>query len=263
MEQLDIPPGGPRAGLASASYRTQRRSPGMDAGTRRLALISGGLGGALVLIVGFWSMSGHHGGAIPVIQADQTPLRVKPDNPGGQQFAAGDDILSGSADSRVKAIAPGPEKPDPAALRAQGATPPAPAAAPVAPPAAAPSVAAAAPPAPKPVQQAAKPHPAPPPVVAHAAAPVGVHPAAPVGVHGPQVQLASMSSEQAAHEDWERLTRRMPDLLGHRHPAVARTEVNGHVFWRLRTAGFADASQASSFCDHVRAKGGDCSVADF
>ncbi len=81
--------------------------------------------------------------------------------------------------------------------------------------------------------------------------------------HQPMVQLAALPSEDAAHNEWQKLVRHMPDLLTSRQPSFQHIERNGHDFWRVRTAGFADLSQARSFCDHVRAKGGGCSVADF
>jgi cell division septation protein DedD len=248
MDELNIPHGGPRARLG-ASYRVQRRSA-IDAGTRRLALISGGLATVLVLIVGLWSASGRHDGPIPVIQADKTPLRVKPDNPGGLQVAGvGDDVIAGSGDTRVQATAPAPEQPDPKALHAQMSQP-RPAATPV-----------SAPLTPAPSLAPRLPAPPPPPLP---------RPAAPSRAEqvtalakGPQVQLGALSSEQAAREEWDRLTRRMPDLLSRRRPEVARAAVNGHVFWRLRTAGFNDMAQATTFCERVKLKGGDCSVAAF
>jgi hypothetical protein len=39
----------------------------MDPATRRLALIAGGLGGALLVIVGGWSVVGHRSGTVPVV----------------------------------------------------------------------------------------------------------------------------------------------------------------------------------------------------
>jgi hypothetical protein len=77
------------------------------------------------------------------------------------------------------------------------------------------------------------------------------------------VQLAALPTEDAARSEWQHLAKRMPDLLNGRQPSISRTERSGHVFWRVRTSGFADVAQARAFCDHVRAKGGGCSVADF
>ncbi len=77
------------------------------------------------------------------------------------------------------------------------------------------------------------------------------------------VQLAALSSEQAARDEWQRMTKRMPDLLGGRQPTYSRVEHDGHTFWRLRTAGFSDLAQAKAFCERVRAKGTGCAVADF
>lgn len=77
------------------------------------------------------------------------------------------------------------------------------------------------------------------------------------------VQLAAVRSEADALAEWQRLSRHHPDLLGGRQPQISKVEHNGKTFWRLRTSGFADASQASAFCDHLRASGGGCTVASF
>ena len=77
------------------------------------------------------------------------------------------------------------------------------------------------------------------------------------------VQLAALGSEDAARNEWQQLSKRMPDLMHGHQPNFSRTEHDGHTFWRVRTSGFADVTQARTFCDHVRQKGGGCSVADF
>ena len=73
-----------------------------------------------------------------------------------------------------------------------------------------------------------------------------------------EVQLAAAPSESAANAEWQRLQKQMPQLLSDRQPIVAKVELNGQVFWRLRTGGFADASAAAAFCDHVRNAGIAC-----
>jgi hypothetical protein len=224
----------------------------MDPLTKRLAVISCGLAGALVVVVGGWSILGHRSATVPVIQADSGPIRVKPANPGGMQISgANDDILSGGGNGAVGKLAPGPEVPDPQALRAPPPPPAIPAlvAAPAAP---APSSVAAA----KPIE--AKPIPAPDKRVA---AVVPDH-ATPAG-KDTFVQLAAVRTEDAAKSEWDRLSKRMPDLLGQHRPAISKIDRDGHTLWRVRTGGFADVTQAKDFCERVRAKGSGCSVADF
>ncbi len=104
-DELDIP---------TPTYRVPRRSRGMDPGTRRLALIAGGLGGALVLLVGGWSLLGNRSTTVPVVQADSSPMRVKPADPGGLHVAgANDDIMDNNPDAAADKLAPASETPAP------------------------------------------------------------------------------------------------------------------------------------------------------
>jgi Flp pilus assembly protein TadD len=73
-----------------------------------------------------------------------------------------------------------------------------------------------------------------------------------------QVQLAAAASEDTAQAEWRRLQEQMPEVLGGRQPIIAKVELAGRVFWRLRASGFADAGQATAFCKHVRAGGTSC-----
>jgi hypothetical protein len=107
---------------------------------------------------------------------------------------------------------------------------------------------------------AAKPAPAP------AASPSAAHAAAkPAQASGksPAIQLAALSSEEAAKAEWQHMERRMPELLGGRTPSYSKIERDGHTYWRVRVVGFPDLAQAKTFCDRVRAKSASCSVADF
>jgi hypothetical protein len=242
----------------------------MDQGTKRLAIIAGGLGGALLLIVGVWTASGHHGGAVPVIEADAHPMRVKPENPGGLQIAgANDEILSGDAGQQADKLLPPPEAPAPQALKEQKPDTPMskdqPQAAKEQKPAGPATTASSAP---TPAQPAsiATDRPAPASVPTVAAAPERKPAAAPEHKQAgksTQVQLAAFTNEQAAMAEWQRLSKRMPDILNGRRPAVQKAEHDGRPIWRLRTGGFSDTAQATAFCERVRAKGAGCSVASF
>jgi hypothetical protein len=300
--------GSPMAEL-DTSYRTPRHRPGMDPNTRRLAMIAGGIGAALLVMIGAWSLTGGKSDGIPVIEADARPLRIKPE--GARQGP----YVEEPANPRGQALAPTPEAPNPEALKAQAeraaaeklaaeklaaeklaaerlaaeqlaadrartaaATPPAAASrtstaqagtAPASSPPA--SSAPASSPARPPTQPVALTSPiAPAPAAAApprqaqapAQAPARAQ-AASTQTGRTQVQLAAVSSERAALNEWNRLERRMPDILGGRRPAVIRFERDGKTIWRLRTGGFADTSQARGFCEKVRAKGGNCTVAAF
>jgi hypothetical protein len=166
-----------------------------------------------------------------------------------QIAGANEDIMSGGSDTNGGKLAPPPEAPAPQALRAP---PPAPRAV----------VAAPAPAAPAARAIAAAPLAA--PAAAPAAAkPAAEKPAAAPAAKGTLVQLAAVSSEDAAKNEWRRLEKRMPDLLGNHQPAISKTEHDGRELWRVRTGGFSDLTQATVFCERVRAKGTGCSVADF
>jgi hypothetical protein len=170
-------------------------------------------------------------------------------------------MMSGGAGD-VADLAPAAEKPDPQALMAQRPVTVAPPSAPAD---------SAMPMTPEP----ATPEPATPVAVTRVAAPgSNVTPApetkAPVrsagtstAATGTMVQIASVDSEQGATAEWQRLAKKMPDLLGDRRPVMQRAELAGKAVWRIRTGGFADIAAATQFCARVRAKGAGCSIANF
>ena len=75
------------------------------------------------------------------------------------------------------------------------------------------------------------------------------------------MQLAAVPTEQAANAEWQRLQRRMPELLGNQRLVVSRGEREGQPFFRIRTGAFADNAAARTFCDQVKARGASCFVA--
>ena len=277
-DDLDIPlPAMSPGGAPATSYRVPRPREGVDPNTKRLAIIAAGIVGVFVVFVGAYSFMGSKRGGVPVVEADARPLRSKPDNAGGMQVAGKDEaILSGKAEGAA-ALSPPTEAPAPQALKAPAVAAPAQIVAPAAvvPTSAAPMAILTTPEKPAATVPAVTPAPRVAPVVAlpavkpalPAAAPAVAARTAPVvaapPAKGALIQLAAVGSEQAAQSEWQRLEKRMPELLGGRKPVISKLERDGKTFWRLRTAGFADANAAKSFCDQVKAKAGNCTVAAF
>jgi len=76
------------------------------------------------------------------------------------------------------------------------------------------------------------------------------------------VQLSATKSEAEAQAAWDKLAKRLPELIGLHRPLFQKTNETGSAPWRLRTSGFADSGQAKAFCDKVKAKGGQCTVVE-
>jgi hypothetical protein len=267
----------------------------MDPATRRLVFIAAGLGGALLVLIGAWSMSGGGGaaGGIPVIAPPAGPLRVKPANPGGMKVTGADqsifDPSHNGRDADAGKPMPAPERPDLLALRGpaapggttpgaagpnQGATASAPA-----------SPALPLPPAFQPPTSGVSliAAPAPGPAASGRARSVAASPAAPgqptrselgrsqpgqapspaAASGGTQVQLAALQSRAAAEAEWRALRRRFPGVLAGHRLILAHATVGGREWWRVRTGGFAGAAQAHRFCASLRAGGAACDVTPF
>ncbi|HEY1932538.1 MAG TPA: SPOR domain-containing protein [Acetobacteraceae bacterium] len=241
-----------------------------DPARRMRMMIAGGLAAVGIGWFGAWAMFGGGPHRVPVVQAAAGPERVKPANPGGLQVNGADNaIFAGNGSGTEDKLAPPPQTPDLQALRAPPPPPPKPAEPPrlaAAPPPATAVDRSAYPPRPPVVAEAPKPAPAvadrKPPIVAATA---DHHPTPQVAhaAHGAAVQLAALTSEQAARAEWDLLARRMPSVLAGKQPAISKIEHDGHTWWRLRTSGFSDTADATLFCMRLRAKGAACSVADF
>ena len=254
------------------SYRV--RGAASEGSSSRMMVIAGGLaavvGVGALLGWGITRMTSNR--PIPVVEAETRPVKIRPDDRGGLRVANQDEIIferrgSGGAGFDASGrLAPAAEAPNLDALRAATTVPPAaaprvaeaPAQPQAVPPGvpAAPVAAAPQPAAPAPVVPAAPAAPAPAPAVV--AAPAAPRPSAAGG--GVTVQLGALDSEAGARAEWERLTRRAPELLQGRSPQVIRFERQDKpTMWRLRTGGFS-AETAKDFCDGIRGKGGACAV---
>ena len=274
-----------RVHIPAESWRATRRQPrALDPQMIRMGVMAAGAVGVMILGVGGYALVAHRSHGIPVVEADPSPIRVRPADPGGM-VAEGTDEASMGADGKPAAttVAPPAEVPEPQALRAQIA------AAARQPAVPKPALAALPAPVPAPVAQAALPV-APAVQRASLSVPTAAVPSAPVSampetrpaahaagrapapaVAAPepavagsmQVQLAAVETQEAALAEWQRLAKRMPDLLGPRRPAVVQAQHDGKTIWRLRTGGFSDTAAATAFCTQVRAKGAGCAIASF
>ena len=252
--------------LRTPSYRVDRPR-GMDPSTRRLVFIAAGLGGALLVLIGAWSMVGGRtsgAGGVPVIAPPAGPMRVKPAHPGGMKVPGADQSIfrhsSNGRDAAAGSLMPAPERPDLAALHPPPAGPAGTA------PAGAASPALPLPPDfPPATLAAATPHPASPALAVPPAGGTAGGPAgSPVGASGaPQVQFAALPTHAAARQEWATLRHRLPQLLAHRRLLLREVRIGGRTWWRVRTAGFASAAEARHFCARARAAGTTCDVTPF
>jgi hypothetical protein len=244
--ELDIPP----------AYRAPMVARGERRRTQRLVLIgAASVVAVFAAVFGIRAMvsgGGGQGSAVPLVEADTRPTRVRPEQPGGLAVPNQDRLIfdrpagraAGTAPQQA-ALAPPPEAPAP------------PPRAPTPPPAPPPQAAAPAPPAP-----AAAPTPTPTqPVAARPATPAppaALPPPTPAG--RVQVQLAAVGTREEALAEWERARRRAPELVGSRSPNVVPLEREGRTLYRLRTGGFTDGAAARSWCEQIRTKGFSCFI---
>jgi len=187
---------------------------------------------------------------VPLIRADERPTKVKPEKPGGMEVPDRDKLIYTQKRAAVEHLLPPPEKqmpqPTAPATAAPSASPP---------PGPVPAGAGAANPAPlaQPQQPAGKP-----PAKAEAAA-TAAKLAAVQKTGGTRVQLASVRSEEAARQEWDRIRRANPDLLRSVSATPVRADLGDKgVFYRLQTAPIADADR---ICGELKRRNIGCIIA--
>ncbi len=247
-----------------------------------------------------WAMTQLGTTRLPLIVADTTPIKSRPDDPGGievlnQDVTVLNDIAPDLDKPQAERLLPPPEAPravqpeEPrvtAAAKVEellgppletAAGPPgkmpaaeeaAPEPLPPAVPPAVPQLAAA----PEPVLPEPKtetllaPEPPPAPSVAP---PEAVPPeAAPQAAALPDatkgdflVQLAALRAKDGARPAWARLQKAHPALLGDRELAIQRADLGDRgIFYRIQAGYFADRIGARSLCNALKARGQDCLV---
>jgi hypothetical protein len=200
-------------------------------------------------------------GDVPLIRADDKPMKMKPDQPGGMpvpdQNVSVYEPKPGVAP--VEKLLPPPEQPLPRPMPKEMATSPSATATPPAAVPAQPSPAAT----PAPQQHASAATPAP-KAAAKPAAKETAATAAPKSVPaGPvRIQLASLRSPEAAKEEWARLKREHPDTLGKLTAVAVRTDLGDKGVWyRVETQVFEDAAAADRLCTDLKKRKVGCSLA--
>lgn len=259
-------------------------------------------GVAVVLLAGFWVLSGgEDAGEVPIIAADGTPERVKPEDEGGLAVPNQDVAILNNAGAesapQAETVLPAPEQPV--------APPPAPAVVPEASTAAAipevadagaaaiPSVSAppvdAIPSVPAPEVPAADTSGESQPATDAAAEPEvasAMEPAAdpaataqptaeaeilpkisaaiqPVPGGTVRIQLASVKSEAAARGEWARLQRTHPAILGGLELTVERFEKSAdEIYYRVQAGPLGDKASAKQICADLKQKNQACIVAN-
>lgn len=214
--------------------------------------------------------------AVPVIHSDAAPVKEAPKNPGGMVVPDQDSVLlnrEGKGNPRVEQLLPAAE---PVLPR------------PAAPPKPAPQIDAAVPVKPVPVKEAsppvaAKPEPAPiapppapqVPLVTQTAAPPAVAVAPPIspaastaianapvaGASGAayRLQLGAVRSEEAAKQEWEKLKRAQPDLLGKLSLTTSRADLGDKgIYYRIQAGPIADAAVATQSCATLKSRNVGC-----
>jgi hypothetical protein len=188
---------------------------------------------------------------VPLIRADERPTKVRPEKPGGMEVPDRDKLIYTQKRAAVEHLLPPPEKPMPRPTAPSAAGPSA-----LPQPPAAPAGAGAANPAPQAQSQqlAGKP-----PVKAEPAATAAARSATTQKTGGTRIQLASVRSEEAARQEWDRIRRANPDLLGSASATFARADLGDKgVYYRLQTAPIGDAEQ---ICGKLKRRNIGCIIA--
>jgi len=208
-----------------------------------------------------WGFSRGSSRNAPLIEADARPIKIRPDNPGGLRVPNQDELIfdrnRGARSAAPGGLAPEAENPRVDQLRSQLAERAAQEAARNAPPPASPA----------PAQPAAPATPSAPATASALNAPSLPAPVpsaerfAPVPNGRAQVQLGALPSEAAARGEWDRLQKRVPELLGNRRVSLAPFDREGQTpLYRIRTGGFADAATARAFCEEMKTRSIPCMV---
>jgi hypothetical protein len=239
--------------------RPERRVPAMFLSVLLMAVFAGGLWFAYHFGARH-AAPGQGGGEVPLIRADTSPDKIKPDQPGGMKVPDQNASIFNEKPGipRMERLLPPPEKPMP--RPAPPPPPPAPVAAPspAAPQPATPSRQASLRQAPDTPERASEPEER--SEAASPAAEAARRPAATAAkAGGIQVRLGSLRSSEAARAEWQRLKHDNPDLLGHLTAVAVRTDLGEKgIYYRIEAGPFAEAAAAEKLCGEMKRRNFGC-----
>ena len=192
---------------------------------------------------------------VPLIRADTDPVKVKPDKVGGMNIPDKDDPLyTMGRGGNAEHILPPPEAPQP---RPAVPPPPPPQAMTQAPAIAPPGAYPAPLPAPPPGTAQGKPAPKPPEAVKPPAKPA--EPAA--GGPPTKIQLASLRTPDEARDEWQRLKRDNPDLLGKLTAVAVKADLGERGVWyRVEAGPVGDKAAAAKLCKALKERDLGCQL---
>jgi hypothetical protein len=217
------------------------------------------------------AQGGTQADGVPLIRADERPTKVKPDQPGGMAIPDQNVSLYNEKPGGppVEKLLPAAEQPmpRPAPAPREAAIPASPPGPPTqAMPQGMPSASPLAVVPPQPAHVAPKPavKAAPAPLATAAPQPKGA--AQPVAISagkGPtQLRLGSLRSPEAARDEWARLKRENPDLLGKLTAVAVRADLGEQgIYYRIQAGSFGDAAAAEKLCGELKRRKLGCILA--
>jgi len=261
-------------GPSSIAYES-RRPPGRRRLITSLVVVLA-LGGFIGIVWHAYNQgkAGGGDGVVPLLKAEDSPTRVRPDQPGGMDVPNQDKLIydrlapgSQIATPQIERLLPPAEAPV--------ARPPAPAAAPQPPATAAPTDLQPPPLGERQVTVAPAPQPAPsqppipvaPPAPSQAVPPsqaprpaqqAAIPPSAPIPSGAPRIQLAAVRSADAAQKEWARLQNANKDLLGGLTLSVVTADLGERgVYYRIQAGPAADPAD---LCAKLKARNVGCII---
>lgn len=203
---------------------------------------------------GYWALAHRYDEGtkvtdVPLLRADPTATRRKPEHPGGMTIPNQDNPLYERERAGVERLLPPPEAPLPPPVPPPPAAPPAVADVPPPP----------SPPAPLPAIVVTPPPAAPAVPTAPAPAPAAAPVAAAHGGKGFRLQLGAVRSADGAKQEWEKLQRKHPDVLSKLSFTAERVELGERgVFFRIQAGPIPDGAMAERSCAALKQRGVGC-----